>query len=342
MIRISGPVSLGAITLSNGVKLLLLGDEHASRKGICQKCKRQKNCYYVTDFLDKVQEPTELFLESMWQASTDIQEPLEPVDVLSDVVSKYYRQIFYHKGRLERKTGVVRAHYGDLRSEANLFELLKVVLHYWEKQDYGVSNVPLDLSLLIKYFPTVKHFKQFVDALVLSDNVSKSMTKIFKGNKEVAQKFISEKYSAPKAKAHKVYKQVSKIKNKVWKKALLKYYDNKCKELVKIYKPYKQALERLQKNQISQEDEDTVFMTILLWLALVTDMYTLARMLYYIEKGDTKLFMTYTGSYHTHEYMNFFLNYLPASQLNYYQDKKTRGTQTVRCVSVPASFVHIA
>lgn len=343
MLRISGPISLGVVQVSSEAKLLLFGDEHFSRKGLCDKCKRLKNCHYITDFLDSIQEPTELFIESLWLPPSDTQTPPKSYDVLGDVVSKYHTKMYHNKSKAKEDSkdnkGLLRVHYGDLRSELNLYELLKVVLHYSQKQDFGTSNIPYDQALLTKFFPSVKSFKQFVDILVLNDNLQTSMVKFFNGNKNIATEFITDKYKT--AKVHKVRKQITKITNKAWKKALLKYYTHRCQLLVQVYKEYKKSLALVTEGKSTNENEDFIFMTVLDWLSLITDMYTLARMLGYMEKGEGKVFATYTGSYHTDQYINFFVNYLPKSQLIHYQPPSIKNKQVNRCVSLPSSFVSL-
>jgi hypothetical protein len=340
MLRISGPISLGAVQVSTEAKLLLFGDEHASRKGLCDKCKRLKNCHYITDFLDSILEPTELFVESLWLPPSNTKMPPKSYDVMGDVVSKYHTKMYHNKSKAkEDNEGLLRVHYGDLRSEPNLYELLKVVLHYSQKQDFGKSNIPYDQALLSKYFPSVKSFKQFVDILVSSDNLQTSMVRFFNGNKNIATEFITNKYKT--AKVHKVKKQISKITNKAWKKALLKYYSNRCQELAQAYKQYKTSLALVVAGKSTNEDEDIIFMTVLDWLSLITDIYTLARMLSYMAKDEAKVFVTYTGSYHTTIYINFFVNYLPKSKLIHYQPPTMKNKQVNRCVSLPSSFVSL-
>ena len=67
-------------------------------------------------------------------------------------------------------------------------------------------------------------------------------------------------------------------------------------------------------------------------------MYTLARMMYYIEKGDSSLFVSYAGSLHTIHYLMFFMAYLEGSEMIHYQPESV--TKSKRCVSLPQAYVN--
>lgn len=58
------------------------------------------------------------------------------------------------------------------------------------------------------------------------------------------------------------------------------------------------------------------------------DMYLLSRMLHYIENGDAKVFITYTGHAHSQFYKTFFSDFLPATLVTSYTSPK-------KCVEIP-------
>jgi hypothetical protein len=342
MIRISGPITVGAVKLKDGTEVLLFGDEHQSKEGLCKECKQKKGCYYITDFLDKLnKKPSELFLESFWMTPEEASKRSSKYqdDVIGNVNNHFFKKMYKHSNKTNKQTkGPIRVHYTDIRTEPNLRDLFKIIMGIYLKHLDGDSAINYDLSLLSKHFKTTQRFKKLLDAMVLSDDYQKSIHTLLKKDSIYATSFVSYKYSNKSV--HKIRKQVLKIQDHTTRKCLLKFHKDQCNRIIKRHQEYNEVIERLRRNsQLTEEDESVIFDTLIATFTHIADMYTLARMLSYIEKSEAKVFVSYAGAMHTLHYMMFFMAYLDGSTMIHYQ-KKNATSRTKRCVSLPKDYVN--
>jgi hypothetical protein len=339
MIRISGPIAVGAVKLKDGTDILLFGDEHQSRNGTCKECKERTGCHYITKFLDKMTvRPTELFVESFWVPNDEISsKQIKSVDVIGDIINHFHKRIYMHGSKNQKQTkGPIRVHYADIRSEPNLRDLFIIIMGIYQKHVNGVSDINYDLSLLTKHFRNVKHFKKLLDAMVLSNDYKKSIHALL-SDSQYATRFISYKYSNKTV--HKLRKQVLKIQDRKMRKSLLKFHQDQCSRIIKTNQEYNDVMKRARHNaKLTQEDESVILGTLMAWLTHITDMYTLARMLYYIDKRDANVFVSYAGATHTLHYLMFFMAYIQGSTMVHYQPE-SESKRTKRCVHLPKHYV---
>lgn len=344
MIHISGPKTVGAIKLNNGKHVILFGDEHESRLGLCKPCQKAKGCYYITEFLDRLtKKPTELFLESFWitpEEASNTRLPKYQDDVLGDVNKHFHKKMYQHSKKTGKQTqGPIRVHYADIRTEPSLEELYRIAIGLIMKITNSKLRVQYDFSLLFKHFRTTKHFKKLLDSLVTSNDFKKSINKLLKNDKSLVSRFISSKYSDKPI--HKIRKQLKKIKDKQMQSSLLRYYKYRCGDIVKNTKEYDSVIKRAtdkDAQQLTEDEEIVIANTLMAWFTHIADMYTLARMLYYMEKGDASVFVSYAGALHTLHYMMFFMAFIKGStMIHYHPESKTNKNK--RCVSLPKEFV---
>lgn len=345
MIQISGPESIDVIQIGD-IHVFLFGDFHDGKIGTCKPCKTKNNCYYITDFIDNLTlQPIELFLESPWLPTDYKHTYIDYVDknkcVLSNVNQKYFHQMYLHSKenkklvslfdyfkKPKKTTTITRVHYTDIRTRPE-FQILWMIENVLSRPNIKENKqyLLIYLYIIITFFPSCKHFKKFVDIVVLSNNFNDEMRlffdnglidddiKHFFDNSNIFNKFLNITKNL-----HKVRKQLLKIKNQQWKRALLRYYNYRCKfyfdnkETTRMFRHTCEQYDNListSGTDIPFDEKMFIISTMLLyWKALIMDMYHLARMLYYIEKGDAKVFVSYTGLAHTQFYKTFFTKYL--------------------------------
>lgn len=335
MIRISGPTTVGAIKLKNGIDVILFGDEHNSKAGLCKSCKTKKNCYYITEFLDKVTKKySDIFIESF--SLTPSQRvgsiPKYQDDVLGDVITHYHAKMYNHS---RVTSNMVRVHYTDIRNEPDLRDLFKIVMGLFlqdtkdTKDTKDTRTVDYDISVLPTYFKMTTCFKRLIDAMVKSNNYQESIKTLLQN--------VDKNYNTP---VHKIRKQLLKIKDRKVRASLLKFHKDRCQKIVQSTSAYNKIFKRNSTGtSLTYQEESVVFDTLMAWFTHIMDMYTLARMMYYIEKGDSSLFVSYAGSLHTLNYLMFFMVYLEGSEMIHYQPE-SNVTKSKRCVTLPKTFVN--
>lgn len=74
------------------------------------------------------------------------------------------------------------------------------------------------------------------------------------------------------------------------------------------------------------------------WLSHVMEMYIIARMLYNIEKGESKNITVYTGANHIYA-INYFLKNYIAAQHTWKYDSEKEKSKEVRCVLIPQDII---
>lgn len=358
MIQISGPENVDIIKVGD-IHVFLFGDVHDGKKGLCKPCKTNKNCFYVTDFIDNLTlQPIELFLESPWLPLDYHKKHIDYTDktkcVLSNVNHKYFSEMYLHSKpnskfdtvfkyfkKPKKSATIKRVHYTDIRSRDE-FLMLYLISDMLLSPDAKENNeyFMIFIHIIITFFPSCKHFKRFVDIIFLSDNYIED-AKVFFDNNEVIYNLFSIS-----GKVHKVRKQFLKIKNPQWKTSLLKYYNYRCKFYIDnkktssmfrhTCKQYDNLRSANGSNIPFNERMHIIFTMLLHWKALIMDMYHLARMLYYIEKGDATVFVSYTGLAHTQFYKTFFTKYLKGKLI---ASSVTETTDRKKCVLIPENII---
>ena len=346
MIQISGPESVDIVKV-DGINIFLFGDIHFSKEGLCKPCKKYKHCYYITDFIDNLTlQPVEIFLESPWLPPQYKNNHIiydGESNVLSNVNNYYFSEMYRHSKlnskldllskyfkKSKKLTTIKRVHYTDIRSR-NEF-----IMFYY--MSYG--NWLHFLHIIITYFPTCKHFKRFVDIILFSDNYNTDIKMFFDHDEVVYSMFSGSKN------INKVRKQFLKIQNPEWKKMVLKYYKHRCTLFLNNTKvqdfltytceDYNKLVSKSGKSISFHKRLDIIRNMVLDWNVLIMDMYHLARMLYYIEQGDSKVFVSYTGLAHTQFYKVFFTKYMKGKIVF---SSIAEDTKNKKCLLVPENVL---
>ena len=299
--KISGPVSVHVF--KHGDKYIVLwGDIHGDKRKMCQCSNNNKSCILITTFIKQLQDKYDLFIESPWYSTNEkyrlIGKKFVETNVISMMTNTFYDEMYFH-GKHSKQS---RIHFTDIRREAKIRPLTNVI----EKLIailFNNQNVK-DTSFIttLKKYNTTKNIIDFVDELM--------------NDKE-----------------HKVRKQLDKL-TIIDQKVVMKFHKVMCAELLRTTKSYDKShynLFHVQKVDY-REDLLNVLDNLLLWLSYLKDLYTICRMLYYLQK--TKLVMTYDGNYHTETYLLFFRSYLPQTHLLW------SFNENKRCVTLPLNIAH--
>lgn len=139
---------------------------------------------------------------------------------------------------------------------------------------------------------------------------------------------------------HRIKKQIEKLSEDK-KTMLLTYHYDKISQLStkQFFKDYEKNREHaLEDDDITSRHLARVMHMFINTLVHLMDMYHLARMLYYMDK--TTNIISYTGSHHTHNYMEFFEKYM-GLKLSYIDDKSNveKGMEQVLDVKVPMYLI---
>lgn len=118
MLRISGPVSVSIFHLQDDKKIILFGDAHESKTGLCKQVKKSNknnvDNIFITDFIDSFQSsPTDVFLESDWVPNFDKEKVAvqQDVDILRVVLNHYNENMY----KTQNNKKGLRVHYTDIR-----------------------------------------------------------------------------------------------------------------------------------------------------------------------------------------------------------------------------------
>ncbi len=119
------------------------------------------------------------------------------------------------------------------------------------------------------------------------------------------------------------------------------------KELINHYAEHPQSRKAPQKEP-KIAHLDTLANALLKWGSHVKDLYTIARMLFYLDKSNN--IISYDGAAHSKTYALFFKRYMKATLLHREQNYKTINmfnytiTWTkntgLRCVQLPTKVIH--
>jgi hypothetical protein len=340
MLRVSGPHKVSVYNVHN-TKVALLGDIHFSKQGSCNKCDTKKSCNTVVQLLDNLQEPFDIFLEALYtdehgKKSAKQRVDKDTEDWLSDTIKHFKDELYEKHNTSQRK----RVHYADIRSHDS-FSFLELIPQVFtqEKED----NFLLMLALsIIRDFKTNYSIKRFIDACIKYDDHKGKVAELL-GDK--AKLYINkENLTSYKGihNIHRIRKQILKLSPKLQRK-LMTYHNDKCKIITTdmLVSKYDTLCKLVLKTPSLVSRYSHMFdMIILKWMSHVMDIYLIARLLYYIEKGDSKTIAVYVGSAHTTSVEHFLSNYLQndAQQVWKY-DSAQKKTKDKRCVYIPKEII---
>jgi hypothetical protein len=355
MLRISGPELVAIMQLhnKNNQVIYLFGDEHYDTVGKCTKCTKKNNCVSITRFLRNILgKETDVFIESPWvpeyyKKNYQKIKKDKNDDFLTDIKRTFHHKLYSHNHKpiLNKNT---RFHFTDIRNESHISVLGYVSYIYYFKStreiDYAIN--------IIHDFDNINMFIKYVNACVQSDDFIESINKLFEDNDVVAKRYIIKKslVSNPENKEiknksiHRIRKQILKLpKND--QTILTLYHNHKMKLLVsesfsKEYSTNRQKV--LNDPNLFSPYFARINHVIHHYLLHMMDMYHLARMLYYISTKPSNFVISYTGSAHTHNYIEFFTKfYKKHSSVLHLDDKSTQVDDLTnkKCVAIPQEYV---
>lgn len=338
--HVYGPEIVCVFTLGNQNKqknIILLGEDHGD---YVPKCRQRKNCLTVLDLIKMVKQ-ADVFLESAW-VSKDLklaykQGKIENYDSQLGVIKKTFHKELYGHNQQQTST---RFHFTDIRREPNLIQLLSIV---YSKQ----NNIEDDLVMVLNtvfHFSTPTKFVDYINACVISNNYSKSIKGIF--GKYAKFYIVKESLTSipPKKRrvVHRIKKQIEKLPKDI-QTVLLKYHDDKLNTMRS--KPFFKEYEKNREQAFDDENIKSHHLGSVLHMFRYTllhlmDIYHLARMLHYMDKSIN--IISYTGSDHTHNYMEFFEKYM-GLKLAYIDDKSNqeKGNGYPLGVKIPKFYINV-
>lgn len=344
MLRVSGPVSVSIYELPDSKKLMLFGDIHESKKGMCKipkpDGKSKREVVFITDFIDSLSSPKEVFLESNWVHPNEKHEKSlqEESDVIARVLNHYHDAMYSIAGR--RKG--IRVHYTDVRALSNISYILVLVLSimypFVDNFRFKLDKQPIEY--IMDFFPTLQTFKKFMDIMIDSDDYKQDINILLKGNIAFTQSNVFA--SAPGQsvrKIHRIRKQMLKLSIQD-RKVLMAYHRKKTQELHKEHgHTYNAVMKTLkQKRNVSDyeyKETFTVAFSIFDHIIHMMDIYALARMIYYIRNTKSKNIVFYAGATHTKNYARFFNDFWPKEAVLLYHQDINEKSPYYRCVSIP-------
>lgn len=350
MFQISGPEYVAVFQyIATQKRILLFGDEHWSYNGMCEKCSLSNNCLHIKDLIEYMSKKNkvDVFVEARY-TTLDMKEELGekakndiPDGPLGNVQNKYHKYL-YNKHTKKQK---LRVHYSDFRFHTSL-NLLEYVAFVLERKREQQITYPL---AVISHFKTKNYFKKFADACVKSDNFINDMEVLFKDNAAIYldKKHLTSFVNGEKN-IHRIRKQIKKTSPEM-QKALLKFHNIQCKELLEDqYNSYYKHARKLFLKHESFDIEDSdisnnlpvLYLTIRGWTSHLMDMYLLSRLMYYLERNDSKNLVVYTGTKHTWNYQ-YFLEKLVSKNFKkkWQQDKAYYMGKNKRCMDIPKEII---
>lgn len=357
MQRVSGPHYVSIYDV-NGCKVSLFGDIHFSKRGSCQDCDTDKDCMNIIQLYNNLQKPAQIFLEAPHyeKKSADFKDDvvsyyslLNTKDWLGETI-KHYKSYMY--GAKHRKSSKVHVHYGDIRRHTSLdyMYLLRYVVKVESLQELDEDEIEVS-KILLNDLRTKHHFKKLADAMVKSNDFKGDMTKLFG---ETAGIYADEEhlttFPGVKTEVHRIRKQILKLSPKL-QKAVVAYHNEQSYDILQDYHCYhytknrKKVLKRLDSAKDLAVGEAPLVIDVCIekWLNHFIELYTLARMLYQIEKGGSKNVTMYMGAYHTYAVNYFFQNYMKgdAKHLWKYDSERPqlKKKTELRCVYIPKEMM---
>lgn len=333
MIRISGPSKV-SIFQSTDSLIILFGDTHNSKSKSCYRCKKDKHCYDIVSFIEKVKCNVDIFIESPWKEAQHVIANIKELkdDYLSELWHTYYDKIYNHQ---EIRNGK-RYHFTDIRYEKHILFLNYTL----DALDERIKS-QMDFYVVAKTlydFPKFNTLVLFVDALIYSNDISKSLKKLFGEENAKWYTFMDVIKRVKKGKkdiyVHRIRKQIMKL-SKNDREILLRYHEDVIRDFKKWYPTvYKQQRAMFIKDkQLQNKTLSNIYLEV---TSHLMDMYHLARMLYYKNKND--IIVSYTGEAHTKNYETFFKYYYKMDEILVDQGRETKNSRQ-RCVSIPQKIV---
>lgn len=332
--RVSGP-ELVYIFKFKGKDIILFGDDHSDNLNKCQGCSKKKMCVNIIDLLKKTKN-TDIFVEAAWvphhlKLNYVLDKMNKHDDVLTSIRKTFYKELYHHN----QVTNGKRFHYTDVRREPNIHRLLSVVYSIRSKEDNDtvfVLNTVFD-------FDTPTKFIDYINACVSSNNFPKALQGIF-GKKDANEYIVKQELTSlpfkKRKNVHRIRKQIGKLPEDQ-QSILMHYHNDKLMQLTNetFYTNYVKNRElAIRDENITSPYLSRVNHMFIYSLVHLMDMYHLARIMYYIDKQNN--IISYTGSDHTHNYYDFFKNYMGLS-LEHVDDKSklAQDAKNKRCVCVP-------
>jgi hypothetical protein len=345
MFRVSGPVACYVLK-NNNKNIILFGDRHNEREQLCSNC--DNKCLYITDLLSKLKAQSDLFIESFiysqyWYSKRKAQ----PTDVLGDVKKLFHSHMHTHSGK--PKNGI-RVHYSDIRSLLNFspfdnymtYCLLKFLHGHKEEDIKHLNTLPI-----IAWCKTIHELNKFIDVMLMSDDYISDVSEIIPREYRKHFTYKHDLMISNRKYVTRLRHQVLKL-NPKYQQLLLAFHKDKCKQLKKQHGSYNIAMSNyISKGKLTLENITDITVTLLNWGSHVKDLYTLARMLYYIDRTDNIL--SYDGAFHSKTYAEFFEKYMKAKIIyeeNHVKNKsfldffKKQNKKELRCVQLPTKIVN--
>lgn len=334
MLRISGPELIYVFTLDDK-HIVLFGDEHNDTLGKCKKC--TKNCLRIDAFLERLQPNSDVFVESPWVMQSNKYKVSHHPATRTDDFLRLVRKTFSRNLYTHKQTATTRFHFTDIRLEPNVFILdeLSYIYHLNSEEDkYYFLNTIYDLTdanVLFKY----------ADACIFSKRFAKDITDIL-GKDYVVKQALTSLPGKKRKNIHRIAKQIYKLPIG---EQLFMYDYHKRKMLsmreqdyVKEYTHNRRIV--LEEDKITGPYVARVHQFLFSMLVHLMDMYHLARMLHYMKKSN--VIVSYTGSQHTHAYMEFFKTYYNIKMVHE-NDKSHQNVDMSkkRCVDIPLDIASL-
>ncbi len=341
MYRISGPIAAYALKMGDK-NIILFGDWHESNDKQCTPCK--KDCIYIVDLLKQIKPNTDLFIESY--IHSQLNRDVEPHDVISNVLKTFHHKMHNHNGT---KQNNIRVHYSDIRTLDNykafyktiMYLIAKINYEYTEKEVGHMNHFPL-----ISWCDTQQKLKAFIDIMLTSDDYIQSVSSLIPHD---VVRYFTYKYDLmihQRKYISRLHKQLL-VLTPEQQSHILKFHEDTCQRLIKKHNKYNDAMHHYNMYKFNtRQNEYYIANALFAWSSHIKDLYTIARMLQYIDK--TNNIISYDGAAHSRIYANFFKKYMKAKVLhkeNHYKRtlfsdtyKLTNGNET-RCVQLPKSTV---
>lgn len=350
MLHISGPVSVAVFTLPGDKVLYLFGDLHGNKTGLCKSVSKatkrtaKSEAMFITEFIDTLPRPTDFFIESYWVSDKDKHRvPMhEPVDIMTTVFNHYKDVLYSSRGRVP----TLRAHYTDVRSMSDLSFFMTIIISIWPFLDY-VYTQNKDIENLPEFIDNFKNMKtlvKFINLIVSSDDYVKDIKALIQPG-QVCDILTSDSITttAPgdsKRTVHRIRKQILKLNEKD-RRCLLSYHRSKCRVISKDETMLTNARIKMMKKLSYCDSYDKLYVheTLLAYMTHLMDIYTIARMMYYIRTSDSKSIVSYAGATHSGAYMQFFQKYWAKEATVIHQHVESVHAKSKRCVSIPKEII---
>lgn len=309
MVLVSGPVSVYIFKINNK-NVFLFGDIHTNQ------LVQSKKSVPITSFIDELPNTTDLFLESPYKTKQSKNElpDYESSSVMTTLYNHYKKKMYLHK----RKNDKSRVHFTDIRQGTDLEFFMDTADSLIESLIKNEEQIKIDkLKNLFSIFPTMSKIVQYINLVVLSNDIKNKSETLLPDfdNLDMVTNLPNTNH-----KVHRIRKQILKL-DKSLQYLLIKYHKDKCKNISNQAVIYNRIIKNAIKHNyvLNQRDALDLLVIMMSWNNHMKDMYTLARMLYYIFNGNDNI-ISYDGNQHTLNYVEFFERYMNKdTKLIYYQ-----------------------